>query len=364
MSQPITCGHCGKGKPYDRPYDISRDCRLCWLYHNDPVYREFWGGPPVEAISCRHRGGEVGRELCPSCKGHVEVKKFACAVHGTCTQARRLPSVPGCCQGCPEGPVVVVANAMGVGDALMGLCAVAGLKMASRNREVIYEVTQKHQEDWVRLFTGYDKLVLGQRPVVTGDRRLMQFQAPEAADVTLKKKSRWDYYAEAAGAPLCVVPPARPLPQDAVARARECRGAVVLSPYSVWEGRSWPVERWLALEKGLADRGTRCVVLDGFLGMAGTAAAAGFASPVVGYDPPLVAAILKEAPLFVGNDSGMAHAAGMMRTPAIVLNWFYSGFNTYSIYGQSHVIQAKAWRESITVEGVLAEAVRLLGGVA
>ncbi len=35
------CGGCERGAPFDGPYDISRQCRICWLYHNDPEYLTF-----------------------------------------------------------------------------------------------------------------------------------------------------------------------------------------------------------------------------------------------------------------------------------------------------------------------------------
>jgi hypothetical protein len=32
-----------------RPCTCEREgCRLCWLYHNDPQYRDLWDGKPVE----------------------------------------------------------------------------------------------------------------------------------------------------------------------------------------------------------------------------------------------------------------------------------------------------------------------------
>ena len=39
--RPCTCEKVRPGEPY-----TLDQCRLCWLYHNDPVYRKAWGGPP------------------------------------------------------------------------------------------------------------------------------------------------------------------------------------------------------------------------------------------------------------------------------------------------------------------------------
>lgn len=78
-------------------------CRLCYLFHSDTRYRDLWGGGPLPGVrsACALRGAEVGRELCPTCKGKVLVKTFACEAHGRCTVARRLPGV-ACCVGCGD----------------------------------------------------------------------------------------------------------------------------------------------------------------------------------------------------------------------------------------------------------------------
>jgi hypothetical protein len=38
------CGGCERGAPFDGPYDIKRQCRICWLYHNSISSRKVWGG--------------------------------------------------------------------------------------------------------------------------------------------------------------------------------------------------------------------------------------------------------------------------------------------------------------------------------
>jgi len=78
----------------------------------DPRYAKLWWGldlAPAVAVpslripvwQCVHLGVEVGRQRCPSCRGHVEVKIHQCARHGTCTQGKRLDG-HACCAGCPD----------------------------------------------------------------------------------------------------------------------------------------------------------------------------------------------------------------------------------------------------------------------
>jgi hypothetical protein len=109
----IPCGGCNRGAPYDSPYDMDRQCRLCWLYANDADYRALWDGTAVETLEakirlqprdrdCIHLGGATGQLIeCPSCQGNVRVKLFACALHGT-TSLRKAVVGHTCCLICPD----------------------------------------------------------------------------------------------------------------------------------------------------------------------------------------------------------------------------------------------------------------------
>lgn len=50
---------------------------------------------------CRHRGPATRRAGCPTCKGSVQLKIFACALHGECTPVTSLGDLP-CCAGCND----------------------------------------------------------------------------------------------------------------------------------------------------------------------------------------------------------------------------------------------------------------------
>jgi hypothetical protein len=51
---------------------------------------------------CRHRGGVVRSERCSTCRGNVQVKVFACAIHGQCQLSGRVVGVKTCGPGCQE----------------------------------------------------------------------------------------------------------------------------------------------------------------------------------------------------------------------------------------------------------------------
>jgi hypothetical protein len=41
------------------------------------------------------------QESCPSCRGHVRLKVFACVVHGECTIGKAIAGL-ACCACCPD----------------------------------------------------------------------------------------------------------------------------------------------------------------------------------------------------------------------------------------------------------------------
>jgi hypothetical protein len=42
---PCDGNHPGREARVGKPWTPDQ-CRVCWLYHNDPAYRHAWGGPP------------------------------------------------------------------------------------------------------------------------------------------------------------------------------------------------------------------------------------------------------------------------------------------------------------------------------
>jgi hypothetical protein len=54
--------------------------------------------------ACPLRGEPTGETVtCRTCAGRVELKLFACSVHGTCTVGKKAEGV-ACCEGCPDRP--------------------------------------------------------------------------------------------------------------------------------------------------------------------------------------------------------------------------------------------------------------------
>lgn len=101
-----------------------KTCRRCFLAVTDPRYRAHYGHTaetiaawlaahpdfPTSAATilapvsgpCVHLGKATGeRRLCPSCRGHVEVKVMACALHGQCTTGKPIDGLQWC-GTCPD----------------------------------------------------------------------------------------------------------------------------------------------------------------------------------------------------------------------------------------------------------------------
>lgn len=52
-------------------------------------------------LTCAHLGPELRRMECDSCSGRVELKVFACAVHGEATIAKKTEGI-ACCGTCKD----------------------------------------------------------------------------------------------------------------------------------------------------------------------------------------------------------------------------------------------------------------------
>lgn len=115
MARPCTCERWVKGEAFD----VKRDCRLCWLYHNRADYRAYWDAPAATegateaararaaariaaATACTQRGEATGlTHPCMTCQGKVDVEEFACGVHSLCVIDKIVSGITTC-RICPD----------------------------------------------------------------------------------------------------------------------------------------------------------------------------------------------------------------------------------------------------------------------
>ncbi len=265
--------------------------------------------PPVAPSSCVHRGAEIRLTECGTCAGRVRLKVFGCAVHGECTEARRAEGVRGLCAGCKDHvgrpALQVESRSGGIGDHLLALAIAQGLQKQHPAADVFF--CGPGRTEWTSLFWP--------RVVTTPIAAPTCFcDVDRKGEFDARRMSRVQFWGEQFGV-TPMLPERRPLPAAAAEWAIPYSGRIVLAPFSAWADRTWPLDRWLELEKLLLANGFQCVVLDDHHDRAGA-----FQSPKLLCETPArVCAAIAAGACLIGNDSGMVHVAGLLRAPAVAV---------------------------------------------
>ncbi len=202
----------------------------------------------------------------------------------------------------------------GIGDAL--LFAAVGFGLGA---DTPLRVPAKQQE-WVRL--------LSPNPVVRHSDAVVRDASIELTSYMGRDRwPRWEAWAEKLGT-TATLPPVKSLPPDAVEWAIRYAGRVVLVPFSAKDDRTWPMAKWIELERLLLGHGFRCVVLDDHPDRTD-----GFQSPkLISESPGRVVAAIDVAACVIGNDSGMAHVAGWRRRPTVAIGSKASDVRIMGLY--------------------------------
>ena len=243
------------------------------------------------------------------------------------------PRVPKGCASCnrPGGgdPVQLCASANGIGDQILGLCVLDGLRAKHPGRELVV-VAKSWCLPWAALFGGYDRLTDRRGPGLSYD----PYQSYGRQTADRLARPRWEYYADHCGVK-AAPPTPRPVAPENREWAERYAGRVVLCPFSTDPLRNWSLPHWLTLERLLRDRGFDVLVADDR-----DDRVAGFASPkLVGESPARVGAVLHAAPCVVGNDSGMTHVAAALGTPTLALCASIRGDHVFGLYPTAKVVQ-------------------------
>jgi len=308
-----TCPHGSKlltpGSPWPDgawvPY-----CRACWRAANvRPT-------APARLLPCVHEGQVIEHARCGDPLKHVrDCERFDRCTRGP-SRVRSCATCPDYSSGRPE--VAVTTSGNGIGDMISQLYACVGLADAG------YAVTMrcKHDLGWLSGVShpGLTLTAGGNGHDCNRDYRGQQARA--MANQGTRVGWYCDNLTKAAGVPK--FGPARP----AVAKPDPVRlsGYAVLSPFSDDAARCWPAERWRQLAAGLLAAGWDVVAVDKPNAGPRLRDAVGGVQGVelrVGEHPAKAAAVIANAGLFAGNDSGMAHLAGLYGVPgAVVMTHF------------------------------------------
>lgn len=264
--------------------------------------------PVATTTRCRPCGHAEADPACPSCILFGTDDEFRAAWGG--------PPLPRP----PDNHVQIALTFQGVGDAIQTLSASHGLKLERPDYRVTFVCCTPGQPAWCELFEGYDELTVRAHP------RMRTLRPGSYEAMMCLGAPRWRHYANNCGVREPVLPPARPLPANLLPWAWPHRGKVVLCPGTTDPHRQWPIERWVALQDRIGRE--RCVAVDNDLSRLGK-----FAHPMgIVEGPREIAALMLGAAIVVGNDSGMAHVAGTLKVPALVLGNFRKFYDGYGCY--------------------------------
>ncbi len=210
----------------------------------------------------------------------------------------------------------------GIGDTLCALRAACGARLPF--------IGPPNQRDWTNIFV--DEFPLNENELPMFDLHLSDYRRVLDQNVI----SRGQFFAAQCRA-VPISPEEKPFEPGLINKLAMYAGCVVIAPFAAHgpeqgsENRSWPLERWLEVNKLLIDAGFVTLILDEYEERC---------LPFLSEDQPLnepggkysyrcklfcgkppveVAAVLRMANLFVGNDSGMMHLAGTLGVRGVAI---------------------------------------------
>lgn len=223
----------------------------------------------------------------------------------------------------------------GIGDNMIALLCCNGLKQKYPNDHIVFAT---NAYDWMNCFNGYDELVKNPIPASVTYRPYDSYKLERKQGLL---KQRASYYADFCDNVTPILPTVKPLPPSPFP------GATVLVPFAAWQERTYPVGKWVELEKELGP----CIILDDKRPPGRCDVLKG--QKVIGQAASLVMAILAQAKVVICNDSGMGHVAGALGTPTVVLSSWCEGDKVFGVYPSVKVVQGSCWND-ITVERIMA----------
>lgn len=322
--------------PHPDPHATRATCRLCELSITDGRYQRLWH-LPVTAPDGPHKAGPRAPtkrvNWCPNRRSwDWSVTGADGKVVATGTERSEAEAHEEADAHLPPSPVtkVVSLDVGGIGDALCAVAVAAGLS----SRPAVKVPPERRA--WVELFAD---AVVEEYPLKLGAYR------------DYANTPRWEWWARLHGL-TARLPELKPLPAEAARWAVPLAGRVAIAPFAAFEVRTWPVGRWVEVERQLRALGLDTVILDD----GDELRTAAFRGHVVRRgEPANVAAVIRYAAAFAGNDSGMAHVAGFSRTPAVAVCSRASDTRIMDLYPTVRTLGGRARGfESVTPDEVVA----------
>lgn len=237
-------------------------------------------------------------------------------------------------------------DGFGIGDTLL-VCTVAeGLRVENPGREVRLNTIPRNQE-WARLFWGEDVGLVEELPdngrvgktdlFPLDDRLTVMDHRAESRGIT-----RHQYCADNIGVkeprllPVTIAEKDRAWARQALRSPIEKKSKILgIAPMSRGVQRHWPMPYWIEFIGSVSKMNFQPIILGERDRRLAPLANISF----FGQSPGRVAALLERCDLYIGPDSGLAHLAGLMEIPAIVICSVTVGQVVFGWYRSVHTVQ-------------------------
>jgi len=238
----------------------------------------------------------------------------------------------------PEGGV----NLTGIGDTVAPMPVIHALAV-NREKTVRARVIQTRAR-WAELF--WPNIAIDSEESDIGDE-VIKLNPKNAFGMDFMCEdqgvSRHEFWFKSLG--LEEYRPKFDIPLDAIewakentheARAIKGQQIVCISPFSNSVSRTWPKHHWIDLVEMFQAENIHVVMIDGDPRRGAMIPATRF----WGWGPKNIAALMEFSDLYIGNDSGMTHIAGLYEIPSIALCSATSCKTVFGWYKNMHCIQA------------------------
>jgi len=231
--------------------------------------------------------------------------------HGRIGSHCRLCKIIEAEEVAPVGSHCAWMESNGIGDTLLGACAVAGL-IAKFPTNKVYYCVPRHLMAWASLFT--DAEVLSEKPL--RGSKVYKLYGNYGKELE-QQLDRLETYCS-----VTKQPPAQPpvkLSEADVTWAEKHGGKVVLVLYASIASRSWGVLQWRLLEQRLHKAGYETVIVDCPNRLDPQRCRHFSGQHILNETPGRVAALVSVSRCVVGNDSSIPHLAGILGRRAVAL---------------------------------------------
>ncbi len=238
---------------------------------------------------------------------------------------------------------LVKLEANGIGDICIAAGVIAGLKSKDPNRLIGFGI-RGHLGPWANMFSDADYVFANE---TINDEDFAWTCYPDLGKTDREFPSRGLDPWPNASAEICDCKFKLPnvkipeLDQKWVDEFEFIKPQVMLAPYAMYRYRTWTLNRWIELESKLLGSGYEVHIIDGpgngerlsmFKGM-----------KHLGLSPGRLMALIKRMNLLIGNDSGPAHLAGVLKIPTIALMGPTRGESIFGMYPNAKWIESPAW---------------------